>query len=167
MTAEEVGVGATGGNAGAGEAGDDDSGRAMIEVVFLGVLMLIPVVYILIAVLRIQAATLAVTQAARDAGRAMDSAPSVPAGLDRAGEMARIALQDQHIRSDQVSIRFVAPGTGCDGVQVPPSLDAGAVYDVCVRTVLSIPGVPTVLTGQQNTVTGVYTVHVGELREGG
>ena len=53
------------------------TGRAMIEVVFLAVLILIPTIYILASVMRIQAATFAVTQGARDAGRVMDSAPSI------------------------------------------------------------------------------------------
>ena len=51
--------------------GERDGGRAVIEVVILGVLVLIPTIYLLIGVLRVQAATLAVNQAARDAGRAM------------------------------------------------------------------------------------------------
>ena len=63
--------------------------------------------------------------------------------------------------------QFVAPGADChDSTPVTPTLDAGAVYDICVTAVVSLPGVPTVLTGKKNTVTGVYTVHIGDLREG-
>lgn len=144
-----------------------DAGRALIEVVFLAVLVLIPVVYILIALLRIQAATLAVNQAARDAGRALDAAPSVADGIDRAQAMARVALHDQNVPEEELTVTFVAAGAGCDAAPVAPSLRAGDVYDICVRAVIGIPGVPTVITGSKNTVTGVYTLHVGELREGG
>lgn len=145
-------------------AGDD--GRATIEVVFLAVLLLIPTVYILIAVVRVQAASFAVTQAARDAGRLLDTTPSVDLGLAQAREAAMIALADQHVPADQVTIRFVDPGGACsDGVEAPPALSAGDTVDVCVTTVISLPGVPTVLTGSSNTVTGVYTLHVGEFRE--
>jgi len=32
--------------------------------------------------------------------------------------------------------------------------------------VVSFPGVPSVVTGSQNTVSGVFTLHVGDFREG-
>jgi hypothetical protein len=35
-----------------------------------------------------------------------------------------------------------------------------------VIVVVDLPGVPTAVTGSRNTVTGVYTVHIDELREG-
>lgn len=149
----------------AGASGD--SGRATIEVIFLAVLVLIPTVYILISVVRVQAATFAVTQAARDAGRLMDTAPTIDIGLTRAREAAGIALADQHVPPGRLAIRFAAPGTDCrGGVEVPPTMDPGTKVNVCVTAVMSLPGVPSVLTGSDNTVTGVFTLHVGEFREG-
>ncbi len=143
-----------------------DSGRAVIEVVILGVLVLIPTIYLLIGVLRVQAATLAVNQAARDAGRAMDAAPSTSVGLERAREIAGIALRDQHVPADGVTVTVVSVGGDCGGSEVAPSQTPGDTYDICVVVPLTLPGVPSVVTGSRNTVTGVYTVHVGELREG-
>jgi hypothetical protein len=135
-------------------------------VVFLAVLLLIPTIYILIALVRVQAANFAVTQAARDAGRLLDTAPSTDIGLAQAREAAAIALTDQHISPDSITIRFAEPGADCStGTESPPPTPAGAMVDVCVTTVISLPGVPTVLTGSNNTVTGVYTLHVGEFRE--
>ena len=149
------------------DCSDGDTGRAIIEVIFLAVLMLIPVVYILISLLRLQSATFAVTQAARDAGRVVDAAPTMDEGIARAQQIAAIDLTDQNFPSNQITLQFVAPGADChDSTPVTPTLDAGAVYDVCVTAVVSLPGVPTVLTGNKNTVTGVYTVHIGDLREG-
>lgn len=144
----------------------DDAGRALVEVIFLGVLLLIPVIYILIAVLKVQSATFAVNQAARDAGRIIDTAPSVPVGVDRARSIARIALEDQNVDASSVDIRFVRPGGDCLGAQVAPSQRPGDVYDVCVVSVVGIPGVPTVVTGSSNTVSGAFTLHVGDFREG-
>lgn len=144
-----------------------DSGRATIEVIFLAVLVLIPTVYILISVVRVQAATFAVTQAARDAGQLMDTAPSIDIGLTRAQQAADIALADQHVPPDGLTIRFAAPGTDCrQGVEVPPPMAPGTQVNVCVTAVMSLPGVPSILTGSDNTVTGVFTLHVGEFREG-
>lgn len=143
-----------------------DEGRALVEVIFLGVLLLIPVIYVLIAVLKLQSATFAVNQAARDAGRLIVTAPSVAVGVDRARTLARIALEDQNVDGGSVDIRFVRPGGDCLGAQVTPSLQPGDVYDVCVVSVVGIPGVPTVVTGSSNTVAGSFTLHVGDFREG-
>ncbi len=145
--------------------GDADQGRALIEVVILAVLLLIPTVYLLGSFLRVQSATFAVAQAARDAGRLMDSAPSLAAGLDRSQEAARVSLADQRVPADDVTIRFVEAGAGCTAPEISPSLAPGSVFDICVSTVITLPGVPTVVTGDRNTVTGVFTLHVGEFRE--
>lgn len=143
-----------------------DEGRAILETIFIGVLLLIPIVYILIAVLRVQAGLLAVSQAARDAGRAMDAAPSAAVGVDRARAIAAIALRDQYISAEGMTVKFVEAGAGCSALEIAPSVEPGSSYDVCVIAVLQIPGVPTALAGSRNTATGVYTVRVGELREG-
>jgi Flp pilus assembly protein TadG len=143
-----------------------DSGRALIEVIFLAVLLLIPVLYILIGVLRLQATTFAVTQAARDAGRAIDSAATIDNAIARAEEIAAIDLADQNVPNDNITVQYVAAGATCNPANaITPSLAGGAVYDVCVTAVVTLPGVPSVLTGSNNTITGVYTVHIGELRE--
>jgi hypothetical protein len=149
------------------EAGvDTDDGRALIEVIFLAVLILIPTVYILLSILRIQAATFAVAQGARDAGRVMDFAPSTAVGVARAEEIARLALADQKVPPDGMDLRFVPVGGDCvTSPEITPSLQAGTVYDVCVVAVVSLPGVPSVLTGSRNTVSGVFTLHVGDFRE--
>ncbi len=147
------------------ENGDD--GRALIEVVFLAVLLLIPTVYILATVMRIQAATFAVSQGARDAGRVMDAAPTPAIGVARAQEIAHLALTDQRVSADGMQLRFVPTGSDCvSAPQVPPTLRPGDVYDVCVVALVTFPGVPSVVTGSQNTVTGVFTLHVGDFREG-
>jgi hypothetical protein len=149
------------------DATEGDGGRALIEVVFLAVLILIPTVYILATVVRIQAATFAVAQGARDAGRVMDSAPSVDVGVARAEEIARLALTDQRVPADDMRLRFVPAGSDCvTAPEIAPSLSRGDVYDICVVAVVSFPGVPSVVTGTQNTVTGVFTLHVGDFREG-
>lgn len=143
-----------------------DGGRALIEVVFAAVLLLIPTVYILIGVLRVQAATLAVAEAARDAGRLVETAAQLPS-LERLTAVAAVALADQHVPADRMRIVTTTAGAPCaeataaDLIRVP-----GIDYDLCVIAVIDLPGVPTVLTGSSNTVTGVYTVHFDPIREG-
>src|SRR5664279_4438484 len=118
---------------------DSDDGRAMIEVIFLAVLILIPTVYILAAVMRIQAATFAVTQAARDAGRVMDSAPTVSEGVARAEEIAQIALTDQRVPAEGLDLRFVPAGSECSGGEIAPSVRGGDVYDILSLIHISEP----------------------------
>lgn len=144
-----------------------DAGRALIEVVVLGVLVLIPVLYVLIALFRVQAATFAVTQAARDAGRLIETADSLSNGLDRARQAAAVSLADQNVPEDSLRITFVGPGAACSDSPVTPTLTPGASYTVCVSATLTLPGVPGFLTGDNNTTTAAYTVHIGELRESG
>ena len=96
----------------------------------------------------------------------MDFAPTTAAGVARAEEIARLALTDQNVPADDMDLRFVPVGGDCvSSPEITPSLRAGAVYDVCVVAVVSLPGVPTVLTGSRNTVSGVFTLHVGDFRE--
>jgi hypothetical protein len=143
-----------------------DGGRAIIEVVFLAVLLLIPTVYILIGVIRLQAATLAVAQSARDVGRLIETSPRLPSN-DQALAVARVALDDQHIGSGGLRIVTTGPGGSCaDAIATAFSRRPGIDYDVCVIVAIDLPGVPTAVTGSRNTVTGVYTVHIDDLREG-
>ena len=108
----------------------EDAGRAMIEVVFLAVLILIPTVYILASVMRIQAATFAVAQGARDAGRVIDSAPSLTEGVARAEEIAQLALTDQRVPSDGMDLRFVSAG---QRLRVEPGDRAQPATRRCLR----------------------------------
>lgn len=143
-----------------------DDGRAIIEVVFLAVLLLIPTVYILIGMLRLQAATLAVAQSARDVGRLIETSTHLPTA-DQLTEVARIALVDQHISTGGMRVVTTGRGEPCESsTTAAVTREPGSDYDVCVIAVVSLPGVPTVMTGSKNTVTGVYSVHIDAAREG-
>ena len=52
-----------------GHADCDERGNAILEFHFLGLLLLVPLVYILLAVLDVQRSSYGVTQAAREAAR--------------------------------------------------------------------------------------------------
>ncbi len=83
--------------AGRGRPGSasNDEGSAIIEFVFLAVLMLVPIVYLIVALGRIQAGALAVEQGAREAGRAFVTAPDETSGAARAQTAAALAFHDQ------------------------------------------------------------------------
>jgi Flp pilus assembly protein TadG len=146
------------------ESGDRDRGTALVEFTFLGVLVMVPLVYLVVAVASVQRSSAAVGEAARAAGRAMAQADTVQQGRDRAQAAVRIVFEDQGLPPATVSIRIVAPESDCDAAEVAPSLEPGAEYAVCVLRQAEIPGVPTVLTGRGVQTVGRYVVHVDDFR---
>ena len=73
----------------------DDSGNAVVEFVVLGTLLLMPVVYLVLAVGRIQAGSFAVDGGARAAARAYTTAADDAQGSARAQTAVQLALLDQ------------------------------------------------------------------------
>jgi len=73
----------------------DDRGSAVIEFILIGVLVLVPLAYISVCIMRVQAATVASSLAVREAGRAFASANTAADARARAAAAARLALADQ------------------------------------------------------------------------
>ncbi|MBV9594535.1 MAG: hypothetical protein JO147_12165 [Actinobacteria bacterium] len=136
-----------------------DGGSAVIEFVFVAVVIMIPLVYFVVALADVQRSSLAVTSAAKEAGRAFEVSSSVPEGLARARVAARLALEDQGIK-ESPNVEFHTVGRGCTGTPVVPQFVKNAEYLVCVRRSLSLPGVPTVFAGRGITTVGAYLMHL-------
>jgi hypothetical protein len=140
----------------------------VVEFVFVAIAVLVPLLYLVLAVSALQRHALAVTQAAREAGRAFATADDEAAGLERSARAVEFALADQGL-ADQGSggdtwTSWREPGDGCDGVPTSPTLTPGAVFTVCVSRTFRLPGVPGHLDGGRNTVSGAFTVHVDDFR---
>lgn len=90
----------------------DERGSAVVEFVVLAVLMLIPLIYLVLMMARVQAGSYAVSQAAREAGRAFVTAPSAEAATSRAQAAARIAFLD-HSMEDVGRLAVACDGTPC------------------------------------------------------
>ena len=142
---------------------NQDRGSAVIEFVFVAVLVLVPLVYFIVAVASMQRSMLAVTQAAREAGRASATSESTAQGTERARAAMRLALADQGLPAD-ADLRYVPVGVGCNGVATVPSLVPGAEFVVCVVRRAVLPGVPTLLSGRGVTTIGRYVLHVDDYR---
>jgi Flp pilus assembly protein TadG len=142
---------------------DEDGGSAIIEFVFVAVIVMVPLVYLVIAVAGVQRSELAVSQAAREAGRAFATADHAADALPRAKAAVNIALRNQGL-ADDARIRFVAAGASCSSAEVRPVLVAGAQFTVCVIRSVDLPGVPHFLTGRGITTIGSYEVHVDDYR---
>jgi hypothetical protein len=135
-----------------------------VEFVFLAVVMLVPLVYLVATVAVLQRNTLAVTQAARDAGRAFATSASSAEAQRRAAAAVRLALADQGL-PDDAELRYVRAGAGCDApARIVPRLAPGAEFTVCVRRRAALPAVPSFLAGRGVLVTGAYVVHVDDFR---
>ncbi|HET8614348.1 MAG TPA: TadE/TadG family type IV pilus assembly protein [Actinomycetales bacterium] len=115
-----------------------DEGSAVVEFCLLSVLMLVPLVYLVMVLGRVQAATLAAQSAAREAGRVFVTASDDASGRGRAEAAAAIAFRDHG---------FDQPGTvsldlGCDAVAC---LVPGARVEARTRVAVVLPGVPHLL----------------------
>lgn len=82
---------------GQGGAGCFDRGSASLEFLTVGLLMLIPLVYLMLTLGAIQSATLATEGAARQAARVFVQAPTGEAGQQAAQRALALAFADQGV----------------------------------------------------------------------
>lgn len=73
----------------------DDGGSAVIEFSWLAILLLVPLVYLVLCLARLQAGSYAVTQAARESARAFVTAEDDEGARVRSRAAADIAFADQ------------------------------------------------------------------------
>ena len=73
----------------------EDRGSAVVEFLAASLLLLLPVLYLVVVLGRLQAATFAAEGAAREAGRSFTTSATVAGALPRATASVRIALDDQ------------------------------------------------------------------------
>lgn len=140
-----------------------DDGSAIIEFVFAAVIVMVPLVYLIVAVATVQRSQLAVTNAAREAGRAFATSSGAREASGRAEAAVRLALSDQGL-PDDVTVRYVAAGSDCSAPAVAPRLAPGVDFTVCVSRRAAIPAVPSVLAGRGITTIGRYVVHIDDFR---
>ncbi|HET9655940.1 MAG TPA: pilus assembly protein [Kineosporiaceae bacterium] len=132
----------------------DDRGSAVVEFVTLGVLLLVPVVYLVLTLGRIQAAAFATDAAAREAARTFTTAQDEATGRVRAFAAVRLGLLDQGFETDPVAaVRIVCRQTPC---LVP---EGRVAVEVSVDVVL--PGVPGIVDRIVPTHVTVRSTQIG------
>ncbi|CAB4660736.1 unannotated protein [freshwater metagenome] len=96
---------------------NNDAGTAVVEFIFIGVLLLVPILYATLMVMRIEAAAMASTHAVREGARAFMMADTRTQGLQQARLASAAAMSDQGftlaagaLRID-CSSRCLEPGT--------------------------------------------------------
>jgi hypothetical protein len=118
----------------------NDDGSAIVEWVWLSVLLMIPIVYVVLAALSVQRAAFASTSAAREAARAYATAGSDTEGERRAEAAVALAMHDQGV-SWSPSGRVISCGD-C-------SFAPGSTFTVDIRTNVALPFVPGWLCGHR------------------
>lgn len=127
-------------------------GSAIVEVTWLSILLLVPLLYVVLAVFEVQRSAFGVSAAARSAGRAYATAPTEAEGRVRAVLAARVALEDQGVdeRSVDLEIACTPEPRNC--------LAPGAVIDVALSYQVVLPLMPSFL-GDQTPSIRVSTEH--------
>lgn len=107
------------------QRGRSDRGSASVEFVFLGVLLLVPLVYVVVAIAAVQGAAYGVSGASREAGRAFVQAPAGQDPSVWAFTAARIALADHGIdlQPNQLAITCSASPCRTPGASVTVEID--------------------------------------------
>ena len=136
-----------------------EDGNAMLEFVYLSLLLLIPLFYVLLAVFQVQGAAFAVTEASRQAGRAFARADTADDGYARAQKAVALALEDQGV-SGQVTPTFSCDPSPCD-------LTPGQRVEARVSYTVSLPFVGSVFgKGRAGIpVTGRHVEYVDRFRQ--
>jgi len=73
----------------------DDDGNAVLEFIVLCAFLMVPLVYILLAVMQVQGSAYGIAEATREAGRAFVAADSSADGYQQACVAATIAMRNQ------------------------------------------------------------------------
>jgi hypothetical protein len=105
----------------------EERGSALVELVWLGILLIVPVLWIVLSVFQVQRGAFGVSAAARAAARAYSLAPDDATGLVRARTAAALSLEDQgvHGAAPQVTVTCTPypsdchQGTSVIGVVLP------------------------------------------------
>ena len=137
-----------------------ESGTVLVEVTWLAILLLVPLVYVVLSVFAVQRAAFAATAAARAAGRAYVMAPSLDEAEARARAAGAVALADQGVTDAGTTVSVgCRPAGGC--------LTPGSVVHVEVTAQVPLPLLPPVFGHQPPSirVEAEHTVPYGTFRE--
>jgi Flp pilus assembly protein TadG len=116
-----------------------ERGSAMVEFLGVALILLIPLVYLVVTLGRVQAGAFAAEGAAREAVRAMVTAEASSAGAARAETAVGIALADQGFTRDAGALTLECSDSPC--------LTPGAAVGAVVRVEVPLPLLPDAVRG--------------------
>lgn len=127
--------------------GGRDDGTAIIEFVYLAILLMVPLVYLVLTVFRVQGAAYAVSSATRAAGRAFVTSSGGEQAESRAHTAAAMVLADAGLELSAGELRITCSQDPC--------LTPGATVEVAIGHDVALPLLPRFLGGASPA-----TVHV-------
>jgi hypothetical protein len=143
--------------------GRGERGSAVVELVWLGLLFLVPLVYVIVTVFTVQRSAYGASEAVRAAARAYVLAPDVAAAHARAIEAARLSMHDQGVRLDPTDVAIVCH-------PAPSScLLPGSSVEVDIKLDVRLPLAPSVFgrTAASVSVRASHTERYSSFRESG
>jgi Flp pilus assembly protein TadG len=116
-----------------------DDGSAAVEFILVGLVLLVPIVYLIVALGQIQAQALGVEAGARHLARTIAGSGDAQDAGARADRVVRAVVEEYGIDPDavEVTVSCVPAAATCP--------DAGATIVVTVRSVVALPLVPEIL----------------------
>lgn len=135
-----------------------DDGSALVEVVWLGILLLVPLIWIVLSVFEVQRGAFAVSGAARAGARAFSLADDDTAGRAQASAAIRQAMHDQ---GADAPVRFTVTCGLAD------CHARGAVITVRIWSRVRLPLLPEILGGGAPSfaLDSTHTVPIGQFHE--
>jgi Flp pilus assembly protein TadG len=130
--------------------GGDESGNAIIEFVYLAILLMVPLVYVLLTVFQVQRAAYAVSSAAREAGRVYATSETGEDPYERAFAAASIVMADSGLELSRSQLQIP-----CDGC-----LEPGGTVPVVIEYDVGLPLLPRFLDGSAPASVEVSSSHL-------
>ena len=141
----------------------DERGAALVELSWLAIILLVPLVWIVISVFEVQQGAFATSAAARAAGRAYALAPDDATGSARAEAVVRQVLADQGTPGQRakVTVTCDAPAGNCHV--------GTSVITVRVDSGVDLPFAPAILGREAASFSldATHTVPIGQYVESG
>ena len=139
----------------------NERGSALVELTWLGILLLIPMLWIVLSVFEVQRGAFAVSGAARAAGRAYALAPTDAEGRQRAEAVAAQALADQGVRGVPVDVQITCTPYLRD------CHSGTSLITVVVASRVDLPLLPAFLGGNAPSfaLDATHTVPIGQFQE--
>jgi hypothetical protein len=114
----------------------DDDGSASLEFIAAGVMLLVPIVYLVLALSAVQAATLAVDGAARQATRVYVQSGTTSAARSAAARAIAVTLADYGLDAGAASVEILCRP------RANACLTRRGFVTVTIRTVVQLPLAP-------------------------
>jgi hypothetical protein len=138
-----------------------EHGTAIVELVWLGILLLVPLLWIVLSVSEVQQGAFGVTAAARSAGRAYALAPDDQSGQRAAEEFVQRALADHGLEDAPLRVTVTC-------TPYPHDCHNGtSVITVRISSSVELPLLPDALGGgaPRFALDATHTVPVGRYQE--